>query len=173
MEIIYSVSFYIIALSAIIFAVLALAAKNIVHTLLSVLISFLMTGLLIIFLGFSYLGIVLILLCFAEIFVFFVFSFMFAKNKEKNGNKNIFRIAAFVFSSAVIIFSFYEMYKNGIFDGLSQNNYIPVIIGSKEFAEQIFVNYGASFVFLSVAFLAAILGFGVILAEKDIKGERK
>lgn len=173
MEIIYSISFYTMAVSAIIFAVLSLAAKNIVRSLFSALISFLMTGLLIIFLGFSYLGIVMISLCLVEIFVFFIFSVMYPKNKEKAGNKNIFRITVFVFSVAVIIFSFYEMYKSGIFEGFFRNNYMPAIVGSKEFAEQIFVNYGASFVFLSVVFLSAILGFGVILAEKDVKGERK
>lgn len=175
METVYLVSFYIIAVLMTVFAVLALTSKNIVHSLISALISFLMTGLLIVFLGFSYLGVVVISLCSAEIIVFFIFSVMFAKNKDKikYKRKNLFRITAFLILSAVVMFTVFEMYNGGYFGKIFQNDYIPSLIGSKEFAEQIFVNYGAPFVLMSAAFLSSVLGFGVILSDKDVEGDRK
>lgn len=174
METVYSISFFVMATTAIIFAIVAITVKNVMHSVLSALISLLMTGLLFIFLGFTYLGAVQIAVCTSVMTVILIFiNTMNNQNKTVAKRKNTIRIISICSAILLAIFSVYEIYKCGFLNEFSEISYIPSSIGIKEFAEQIFINEGASFVFASLAFLAAILGFGVMLAEKDVKGDRE
>ena len=172
MEIIYSISFYIISTLIVLFALITIFCKKIIYSVISAFLSLFMVGLLLISLGFSYLGGVQILLSAAVMSILTIISTALTISNTKSNKRKI-NLNGFlaICGILILIISMILSFKAGFFDETFDGNFLPVVINNKEFAEYLFINYGTTFVFSALAFLSAILGFGVILADRDIKGE--
>ena len=173
MEIVYTVAFYIIVIIAVLSAIVSVLCKKVVYSVISAFISLLMTGLLLISLGFSYLGAVQIALSSAIALILAVFSVQFVRNRDEfsGGKRNIVNTFLSVTGVSVLLISITASFKAGFFDNVFNNILLPFTVSNNSFAENLFINYGASFIFSSLIFLSAVLGVGVILAEKDVKGD--
>lgn len=173
MEVIYSVSFYIIVILAIIFAAASVLCKRTINSVICGFISLLMTGLLLISLGFSFLGAVQIALSASLASILLVFEVLFVKyrDEEKHSKKNIINILFSVIGILILILTVIASLRAGFFYDIFNNLLLPFNVSNNSFAENLFINYGASFIFSALIFLSAVLGFGVILADKDVKGE--
>ena len=173
MEIIYTISFYIIVILALLFAIASLLCKKTLYSVISGFVSLVMTGFLLISLGFSYLGAVQIALSCASSTILLIFTVLFIKNNNelKHNKNNIINIFLAVTGIIILLLTLIASLRSGFLYEIFNSVLLPFTVTNNSFSESLFINYGASFIFASLAFLSAVLGFGVILADKDVKGE--
>lgn len=166
--------FYFIAFIAIICAIRAVFTKKIFYSVFYAFITFLVTGLLFIALELPYLGVVQISLGCVTMTVLFVFAITLISKKEEISSSIVHKprtyfsiIGLFLLILLLAIYLKFGMFAS---DNISQttNSVIP---STKAISVELFLSYGAPFVFSGLYFLAAILGLGVFLSKK--KGGKK
>lgn len=170
MDIIEAIIFYILVFLAMFSAIGAIFFHKIIHSILCAFITFLCVGLLFFALELPYLATVQIALFAIGMSVLFVFALLLTgKDNLHQESVSYSPKMLFSFLGIVLIVLFLAVaIKFGSFfqDGLSivQNCIMP---SSKEISIDMFVNYGAPFVFVSFLFLAVVLGLGVITSNKN------
>lgn len=163
-----AIIFYIIVFFAITGALFAVFANKIIHSVISAFITFLSVGILFFALELPYLGTAQIAILTAGLSILFIFAILLTEKDKQNkktgfspkiliGVTGIFLIAAFV----VLAIKTGDFYLENLMATGS-----CIMPSSRELAIEMFVNYGAPFVFTSLFFLAGILGLGVIISNK-------
>ncbi len=165
-----SIIFYLVAFIAIIGAIRAVFTKKIFYSVFYALITFLSVGLLFIALELPFLGIVQISLCCVAMSALFVFAIAFTEKKDEflsaiaHKPRTYFSIIGLLLLVVLLAIC----YKFGMFaaDNVSQttNSVIP---STKAISIELFLSYGAPFVFSGLFFLSAILGLTVFLSMKN------
>lgn len=164
-----AIIFYIVALTAVVGAFRAIFTRRIFNSVVYAFISFLAVGLLFFALELPYLGLVQVALCSVGMSILFVFAVALTeKNKQKfspivNKPRTYFSIIGLLMMT--VLLACFLRIGSFMSDNIAQttNGVIPSV---KAFSVELFLSYGAPFVFSGLFFLAVILGFGVILSLK-------
>ena len=169
MDKIQAIIFYIVALTAIVGAFRAIFTKKIFYSVFYAFLCFIAVGLLFFALELPYLGVVQLSLCGVAMSILFVFAIALTGKKEEILSPIVHRPRTYLTIVGLLILTglLTCFLRIGSFmsDNIAQatNGVIPA---TKSIAVELFLNYGAPFVFTGLFFLAAILGFGVILSIK-------
>ena len=123
MEIVYTISFFIIAVMAVLFAIVSVLCKRTLYSVICGFVSLLMTGLLLITLGFSFLGAVQIALSAASATILIVFEILFVKNRDedKHSKGNILNIILSVTGILILILTIIASLRAGFFYDIFNN----------------------------------------------------
>lgn len=175
MEIMFAVVFFLITSLAILGAVGVVSAHKLIYSIIYGFLTFLCVGFLLITLELPFLGFSQIILFMVTAFSFIISSLMFVKsNKDKEEGvafRPRFLFSAFVLTLITFLIIISVKYSSFFSENLKELG-MPIIIPSAQtVAVEMFVNYGASFVFTTFAFLAAVIGFGVF-AQPVGKGKK-
>ena len=163
MEVISAVIFYLTASLAIFGAIGVIFTHKIVYALIYVFLTFLCVGFLFLSLELPYLGVAQIVLSLAVCSVLLLAALMFCRHNNNEGIAFRPRLLLSAFSLAFIGFLIIVSLKYGTFFDAKLKEVASIVVmpSSQAIATEMFVNYGAAFVFTAFAFLAGIIGFGV------------
>lgn len=169
MDKIQAIIFYIVALTAIVGAFRAVFTKKIFYSVLYAFLCFMAVGLLFFALELPYLGVVQLSLCGVGMSILFVFAIALTGKKEEILSPIVHRPRTYLSIVGLLLLTALLacFLRVGSFmsDNIVQttNGVIP---STKAISVELFLSYGAPFVFTGLFFLVAILGFGVILSMK-------
>ena len=163
MEIVSSTFFYIIATLAIFGALGVIFAHKIVYALIYAFLTFLCVGFIFVSLEFPLLATSVITLFVACSLVLLTVALMMTKPNKDEGIAFRPRLLLSIFSLVFIIFITVIFVKYGVFFNEQIKTFGEALImpSSQTISVEMFVNYGAAFIFTALAFLAGIIGFGV------------
>ena len=162
MDKIQAIIFYIVALTAVVGAFRAVFTKKIFYSVLYAFLCFMAVGLLFFALELPYLGVV-------QLSLWFVFAIALTGKKEEILSPIVHRPRTYLSIVGLLLLTALLacFLRVGSFmsDNIAQttNGVIP---STKAISVELFLSYGAPFVFTGLFFLVAILGFGVILSMK-------
>lgn len=169
MDKLQAIIFYIVALTAIVGALRAIFTRKIFYSVLYAFLSFIAVGLLFFALELPYLGVVQLSLCGVGMTILFVFAVALTGKKDEILSPIVHRPRTYLSIVGLLLMTVLVacFLRIGSFmsDNIAQttNGVIP---STKIISVELFLSYGASFVFTGLFFLAVILGFGVILSMK-------
>lgn len=163
MEVVSAVIFYLIASFAIFGAIGVIFSHKVVYALIYGFLTFLCVGLLFLSLELPYLGAAQIVLSLAVCSVLLLSVLMFCRHNNNEGIAFRPRLLLSAFSLAFIAFLIVVSVKYGTFFDVKLKEAASLVVmpSSQAIATEMFVNYGAAFIFTAFAFLAGIIGFGV------------
>lgn len=163
MEIVSSTIFYTTAALAI-FGVLGIIfTHKSIYALMYALLTFFSVGCLFMSLEMQYLAAVQITLFSALTLILTIILLMITKQKNKEEIVFKPRLLTSIFSLCIMIFIIVIFIKYGAFfnEHLKSNVETLIIPTSQNISIEMFINYGAAFIFTALAFLAGIIGIGV------------
>ncbi len=169
MDKLQAIIFYIVALAAVVGAFRAVFTRKIFYSVLYAFMSFIAVGLLFFALELPYLGVVQLALCGVGMTVLFVFAIALTGKKDEIISPIVHRPRTYLSIIGLLLLTgiLACFFRVGSFmsDNIAQttNGVIP---STKAISAELFMSYGAPFVFSGLFFLAVILGFGVILSMK-------
>ncbi len=169
MDKLQAIIFYIVALTAIVGALRAIFTRKIFYSVLYAFLSFIAVGLLFFALELPYLGVVQLSLCGVGMTILFVFAVALTGKKDEILSPIVHRPRTYLSIVGLLLMTVLVacFLRIGSFmsDNIAQttNGVIP---STKMISVELFLSYGAPFVFTGLFFLAVILGFGVILSMK-------
>lgn len=169
MDKLQAIIFYIVALTAVVGALRAIFTRKIFYSVLYAFLSFIAVGLLFFALELPYLGVVQLSLCGVGMTILFVFAVALTGKKDEILSPIVHRPRTYLSIVGLLLMTVLVacFLRIGSFmsDNIAQttNGVIP---STKMISAELFLSYGAPFVFTGLFFLAVILGFGVILSMK-------
>jgi NADH:ubiquinone oxidoreductase subunit 6 (subunit J) len=165
MVIYQAIIFYILTILTILCALKVIFTQKIFHSVLYAFITLVSVGLIFFLLRLPVLGTLQILIGSLFSIILFIFSIVFIgkKNENKIPVINKFRTWFSSIGLFLILILISCFIKLGHFEHFEQITTF-MIPSFKETSEELFLSYGATFVFSSVFFFAVIIGFGVILS---------
>ena len=169
MDKLQAIIFYIVALTAVVGALRAIFTRKIFYSVLYAFLSFIAVGLLFFALELPYLGVVQLSLCGVGMTILFVFAVALTGKKDEILSPIVHRPRTYLSIVGLLLMTVLVacFLRIGSFmsDNIAQttNGVIP---STKMISVELFLSYGAPFVFTGLFFLAVILGFGVILSMK-------
>lgn len=175
MEAAEAIIFYITAFTAIAGAAGVILSHKIIRTILWAFLSFTSIGILFFALELPYLAAIQIALYAIGTSVVFVFALMLTRKDmeskltaAKAPRTFLAALGILFISFIVILFLRYNIFYP---DSLMGKNAAIIMPSLKDMSTDMFINYGAPFIFSSMIFLSAILSFGVIFSSH--KGGRQ